>query len=111
MEKITYDEFKKLDIRTGKIVHAEAVEGADRLIKLEVDVGEPSPRIIVAGMKAYYSPEEMVGKTIVVLVNLEPRKLRGIMSNGMLLAASTPDYTTVKLLTVDGEIPPGSVVS
>ncbi len=111
MERITYQDFLKLDIRIGEIKSAEDVEGTDRLIKLSVDVGEEEPRTLVAGMKEYYSPEEMIGKRIAVLVNLEPRKMRGIMSNGMLLAASTDGFESVKLLTTDGDIALGSKVS
>ncbi|MBN1354914.1 methionine--tRNA ligase subunit beta [bacterium] len=111
MEQIAYQDFEKLDIRTGIVLDASAVEGADRLIQIRVDTGESNPRTVVAGMKQYYLPEEMIGKTIIVLVNLEPRKMRGILSDGMLLAASTPDFGTVKLLTVDGDMPPGSKIS
>ena len=70
MEYISYQDFAKLDIRIGKILNAEAVQGTDRLIQLRVDIGEEDPRQLVAGLKQYYSPEEMVGKQIVVLVNI-----------------------------------------
>lgn len=108
---IGYDDFKKLDLRVGTILSAEAVEGADRLICIRTDTGEDEPRQIVAGMRAYYRPEELVGKQIIVVTNLEPRKVRGVMSNGMLLAASTDGFERVKLLTVDDEMPPGSKIS
>jgi methionyl-tRNA synthetase len=111
METIPYNDFLKLDIRTGKIIDATAVPDTDRLIQITVDIGEDDSRTIVAGLRQYYQPEEMVGKTIVVLANLEPRKMRGILSNGMLLAASTPGFESVKLLTVDEDIPPGSKIS
>lgn len=111
MEQITYGDFQKLDIRIGKVLTAEGVPNTDKLIHLTVDIGRDEVRHLVAGMKDYYEPEEMVGKLIVVLANLEPRKMRGIVSNGMLLAASADNFKTVKLLTVDSEMPPGSKVS
>ncbi|MBN1297913.1 methionine--tRNA ligase subunit beta [bacterium] len=111
MDCISYDDFKKLDVRIGTVLSAEPVEGADRLICLRVDIGEPEPRQIVAGLREYYAPGEMVGRQIVVLTNLQPRKMRGIISNGMLLAASTEDFSRVKLLTVDEAMPPGSHIS
>ncbi len=111
MDMITYQDFAKLDIRIGRVVAAKPVDGTDRLIELSVDIGEETPRTLVAGMRAYYEPEAMIGKHIVVLANLEPRKMRGIISNGMILAASAPNFETVKLLTVDGEVPPGSKIS
>jgi len=111
MEKISYDDFTKLDLRVGEIVSASDVPKADRLIRMEVNIGEETPRVLIAGMKQYYDPEELVGRKIVVLVNLEPRKIRGELSNGMLLAASTPTFETVKLIVPDGDLPPGSKIS
>jgi len=84
---VSYDEFSKLDIRVGLVKSAEIVPKSRNLIKLQVDVGESLPRQIVAGLQGYYSPETLVGRKIVVLVNLAPRKLMGIESQGMLLAA------------------------
>jgi methionine--tRNA ligase beta chain len=111
MGHISYSDFQKLDIRVAKILSAEPVPDTDKLIHLTVDVGQEEPRHIVAGLREYYQPSEMVGKLIVVLVNLEPRKMRGIMSNGMLLAASTHEFERVKLLTVAEDMPPGSKIS
>lgn len=111
MDQIAYSDFQKLDIRVARILSAEPVPDTDKLIHLTVDIGQEEPRQIVAGLREYYQPSEMVGKLIVVLINLEPRKMRGIMSNGMLLAASTEQFEQVKLLTVDEEIPPGSKIS
>jgi methionyl-tRNA synthetase len=111
MEQITFDDFKKLDIRIGTILTADAVPETDKLIHLTVDTGQDEPRHIVAGLKDYYKPETMVGKQIAVVVNLAPRRMRGIMSNGMLLAASTDNFEMVKLLTVDEPMPSGSRVS
>ena len=109
MESINFDYFKKLDLRVAQIKECEDVAGADRLYKLTIDVGEE--RQIVAGIKGYYTKEELVGKKIVVVANLEPRTLRGIASHGMLLAASSEDKSSVVLLTLDKEIANGAPVS
>jgi methionyl-tRNA synthetase len=84
--EITYDDFSKLDIRTGKIIEAEKVPKADKLLKLLVDIGIEQ-RTIVSGIAEHFTPEEIVGKEVSVLVNLAPRKLKGIESNGMILMA------------------------
>lgn len=95
---ITYDDFAKLDIVTAKVLTAEVVEGADRLLKLTVDAGEEyGERTIVSGIREWYPPEEMVGRTVIYLANLEPRVIRGVESQGMLLAAGDPPA----LLTVE----------
>ncbi len=109
MENITFDYFKKMDLRVAQITACEEIEGADRLYKLTIDVGEE--RQIVAGIKAHYGKEELVGKKIIIVANLEPRTLRGIASHGMLLAASSEDKSTVVLLTPDRDIPCGATVS
>ncbi|MCK5844611.1 MAG: methionine--tRNA ligase subunit beta, partial [Victivallales bacterium] len=88
---ITIDEFFNAKLKTAKILEAEKLEGADKLLKLKIDVGEREPRQIVAGIALHYKPEDIVGKTIVVVSNLKPAKIRGVESNGMLLAAKTPD--------------------
>ncbi len=108
-KKISYDEFAKLDIRIGKILEAEKVEGADRLLKLKVDLGD-KVITLVAGIAKFYSPEDVVGKELPVLANLEPRKIRGILSQGMILAAVDKDGNVV-LLHPDKEVPPGTKVS
>ncbi|MCK4326313.1 methionine--tRNA ligase subunit beta [bacterium] len=105
---ITFDDFKKLEIRIGKIISAEKVEGADKLLKLEVDLGEEAKRQLVAGIAEYYKPEELIDKETPVLVNLEPRKIRGIESQGMLLAAVEGDRPV--LLHPDKEVSPGSMI-
>ena len=109
MDNITFDDFLKVDLRVAEIKACEDVEGADKLYKLTIDVGEE--RTIVAGIKLYYSKEELIGKKIAVVTNLEPRKLRGILSHGMLLAASNEDKSSVVLLTLDKDIPNGSKIS
>ena len=85
---------------TGKIVNSEKVEGADKLLKNTVEIGKET-RIIVSGIAKYYKPEEIIGKTVVVVSNLAPRKLRGIESQGMLLCAVNDDNDTLSLITVD----------
>ncbi len=107
---ISYQDFQKLDMRIGRILKVEDVPKADNLYKIDVEIGSEQ-RTIVAGMKPYYSKEEMVGLDIVVLTNLEPRKIRGIKSEGMLLAASTPEHEEVVLLTTHKKIPSGSQIS
>ncbi|MHA1505661.1 MAG: methionine--tRNA ligase subunit beta [Candidatus Asgardarchaeia archaeon] len=106
MKFISFDEFMKVDLRVGKVIKAEKVPNTKSLIKLRVDLGEEE-RQLVAGLAEYYSPEELVGKNIVVVFNLQPKKIRGIMSQGMLLATDTEPP---KLLTVEGDVPPGSKV-
>ncbi len=110
---ITYDDFAKLDLRVGTIVSAEPHPNADRLVKLQVDLGAET-RQICAGIKQYYDPATLVGKQIVVIVNLEPRTIRGEVSNGMLLAASAMEgetITDVVTLTPGKAVPAGSKVS
>jgi methionyl-tRNA synthetase len=88
-EQITIDQFGRIDLRTARIVQVERVEGADRLLKITVDVGGQT-RNLVAGIATRYTPEDLVGKMIVVVANLKPAKLRGVVSEGMLLAATDP---------------------
>jgi methionyl-tRNA synthetase len=107
LSRIGIDDFARVEMRVGTVVTAEPVPNADRLLRLEVEVGEPSPRQIVAGIAAYYTPDEMVGRRIIVVANLEPRKLRGLESNGMLLAASGEGERPV-LVTVTEPVPDGA---
>jgi methionyl-tRNA synthetase len=85
-ETVSIKDFQRISLKVGRIVEASAVEGADRLLRLMVDIGEPAPRQIVAGMRKWYSPGEMVGRGVIVVANLEPAMLRGVESNGMILA-------------------------
>lgn len=103
---ITIDELMKAKLQVGQIVKVEKVEGADKLYKLLVDIAEEEPRVIVSGLVPYYKEEELLNKKVVVCTNLKPAKLRGIMSNGMLLAAG--EGNVVRLLTTDGDIEVGS---
>lgn len=109
MENITIDDFLKTDLRVAEIKACEDLPGADKLYKLTIDTGEE--HTIVAGIKQYYTKEELIGKKIAVVANLEPRKLRGVMSHGMLLAASNEEMTSIVLLTLDKDIPNGSRIS
>ena len=104
-EQIAYEDFAKLDLRTATVIAAERVEGADKLLKLQVRIGEET-RPIVAGIAKHYTPETLVGRTVIVVANLAPAKIRGVESRGMLLAASAGE--TMRLVTVDGEIPSGA---
>ncbi len=101
---ITFDDFKKLEIKIGKIISAEKIEDTNKLLKLEIDLGEEK-RQLVAGIALYYEPEDLINKEIPVLVNLEPRKIRGIESQGMLLAAV--DGERPFLLHPDKQVSPG----
>jgi methionyl-tRNA synthetase len=85
---IGIDDFAKVDLRVGRVVTAGPVKGADKLLHLHVDIGEAEPRSIVAGIALEYKPEDLVGRRVVIVANLEPRKLRGVLSQGMIVAAS-----------------------
>lgn len=103
--EITIDEFAKVDLRVVKVLAAEKVEKADKLLKLKVDLGTEQ-REIVSGIAKHYAPEELVGKNVVMVINLKPAKIRGIVSQGMVLAASCGD----ELKVVEVEMPEGSKV-
>ena len=103
---ITIEEFQKVELRVATILSAERVPGADKLLKLHVDLGSEQ-RQLVAGIAKHYTPEELVGKQIVVVTNLQPAVIRGIESKGMLLAASTDDYSQLALVTVQRPMPNG----
>ena len=109
MEEISYEDFAKLDLRVGEILKAEEIEGADKLLKLTVDTGEDSrERTIAAGVKEFYSPDELVGRQIIVICNLVPRTLKGVTSDGMLLAAGDG---RPYLLQPDSKVENGSKIS
>ena len=105
---ITIQEFGQMELKVGRVVSVDDHPQADKLIIIRVDLGEEDQRTLVAGLKPYYEPEELEGKLIVVVANLEPARLRGVESQGMLLAAQ--DGEKVKVLTVDEEVSPGSKV-
>lgn len=102
--KITIDDFKKVELRVGKILTAEAVPDSDKLVKLSVDIGKEK-RQIVAGIRKAYPPEVLVGKEIVIIANLEPRQLLGLESQGMLLAA---EGEVPVILIPEKDVPPGA---
>ena len=107
---ITFDDFAKIDLRVAKVLEAKPHPDADKLLILQVDTGDEK-RQIVAGIKGYYQPEDLVGKSIIVVKNLKPRKMRGEESQGMLLAGSTEDRSQVILVTPMADLPPGAKVS
>jgi len=108
---ITYDQFAAIDLRVGKVIEAGPHPNADKLVVLKVDLGQLGVRQILAGIKLYYQPEQLVGKSIVVVTNLQPRMMRGLESQGMLLAASEGEPPTdVILLTTDKQVSPGSMI-
>jgi methionine--tRNA ligase beta chain len=104
---IIFDDFKKLDIRIGKILSAEKIKGTDKLMKLEVDFGAEK-RQLVAGIAEFFTPYHLIGKEIPVLMNLEPRSIRGMESQGMILAIDVDGKPV--LLHPEKNVPPGSVV-
>lgn len=107
-EMITIDDFAKLDLRVAKVLEAEKVEGADKLLKLKLEVGSET-RQVVSGIAKHYAPQDLIGKTIILVANLKPVKLRGIESQGMILAAT--DENGLVLATTDKPIKSGSKIS
>ncbi|MGQ9898168.1 MAG: methionine--tRNA ligase [Acidobacteriota bacterium] len=105
---ITIDDFAKVELRVGQVLEAERVPKADKLLRLQVDVGEATPRQILAGIAQYYAPETLIGRKIVVVTNLAPRKLRGFESNGMLLAAAVGEQGRPVIATFTEEVPNGA---
>jgi methionyl-tRNA synthetase len=107
-ETISYEQFRQMDLRTGKVVEVERAPGSDKLYRVLVDLGEETPRQMVAGLAQDFAPEELQGKMVVVVANLEPASIRGIRSYGMLLAVG--EEKPLALVTTDRDCPPGSVV-
>ena len=109
---ITFNDFLKLDIRVAKVLEVVDHPNADKLLVLKIDLGGEQ-RQIIAGLKGYCSPESLLGSEIIVVANLEPRKMRGLESNGMLLAAThgQGDQMRIVCLGVHEDIPPGATVS
>ena len=110
MEIIKFDDWKKLDLRVGKILGVEDIEGANKLYKLEIDLGNEK-RTLVAGIKPYYKSEELKGKKCIVFTNLEPRKIRGIDSQGMILAAGSPEESLCILISPEKDVESGTKIS
>jgi len=105
---INFEEFEKVDLRAGKVIEAERVEGSDKLLKLQIDLGEEK-RQILAGIGKSYTPEELINKTLIVIINLEPRMLMGFESQGMVLAVK--DNNNLSVLVPEKEIMSGSKIS
>lgn len=114
--EISFEDFARIDLRVAKIVQAEPHPNADRLLKLQLDDGSGTPRQICAGIREFYQPDDLVGKSIVIVANLAPRKIRGEESRGMMLAASDAPKGSegprgVVVMTPMSDIAPGSTVS
>ena len=105
---LSIDEFKRLALRVGRVTAAQDHPNADRLLVLTVDIGEASPRQVVAGIKGSYQAADLVGKQVVVVANMKPATLRGVESQGMVLAGS--DGTAIILVSPERPLPPGSPV-
>ena len=108
MSTISYDDFAKLDLRVAKIISTEPIEGKSRIIKGKIDLGGDDQRDVIIGGAQYFQPDEIVGKTVIVLANLEPKTMAGVESNAMLLAADVDDKPY--WLTVEEDIPLGSPI-
>ena len=107
MLNVTYDDFAKLDLRIAKIISTEKIPGKSRIIKGVIDLGEEKREVIIGGAE-YYQPEELVGRIVIVIANLEPRKIAGFESNAMLLAADVNDKPF--WLTVKEDVPLGTKI-
>ena len=106
---INFSDWEKLNLRVGQIIEIEDIENADKLYKLSIDIGSET-RTVCAGIKQYYSKDDLKGKKIILLVNLAPRKMKGITSEGMILAAVNEDESEVVLISPESEIEVGSKV-
>ena len=107
-EKITIDDFMKIDLRIGKIIHAEEVEDSRKMLKLKIDIGSEE-RTIFAGIKKSYTPEDLINKLVVVIINLMPREMKFGTSDGMMLATSSQDE--IIIIQPQKDVVPGSKVS
>jgi len=109
MAEVNFNEWKNLDLRVGRVIDVENHPNADKLYILKVNIGEKEPRVIVSGLREHYSIKDLKGKNIIVIANLEPAVIRGVKSNGMLLAATND--TQCVLLEPDKDIEPGSKIT
>lgn len=107
MSSITYDDFAKLDIRVARVVQVEKIPGKSKIVKGKIDLGTEQRDVIIGGAE-FYQPEDLVNKTVIVIANLEPRKIGGIESNAMLLAADLNDKPY--WLTVSEDVPLGTKI-
>ncbi|MEX0861264.1 tRNA-binding protein [Nitrosopumilus sp.] len=108
MSNVSYDDFAKLDIRVAKIIGTESIEGKSKIIKGRIDLGNDDQRDVIIGGAQYYQPEDIVGKIVIVIANLEPKKMAGVESNAMLLAVDVDDKPY--WLTVTEDVPLGSPI-
>jgi len=108
MDRISFEDFSKLDLRIGKVLEASRVPDADKLLVLQIDVGEQQPRQVVAGLAEHFNPRQLLGRTVVLVANLEPATIHGTESNGMILAAG--EKQPLALVTTDAEVKPGEKV-
>jgi len=109
---VEFSDWQKIDLRVAEIIEVEDIEGADKLYKITLNVGEEiGKRIVCAGLKEYYSKKDLKGKKIIFFINLKPRLMKGIVSEGMLLAASTSDHKKVILISPEKDIENGSRIS
>ena len=108
MSNVTYDDFAKLDIRVANIIATEAIEGKSRIIKGRIDLGSDDQRDVIIGGAQYFQPEDIIGKTVIVIANLEPKTMAGVESNAMLLAADVDEKPF--WLTVTEDVPLGSPI-
>ncbi|OGN12519.1 MAG: methionine--tRNA ligase subunit beta [Candidatus Yanofskybacteria bacterium RIFCSPHIGHO2_02_FULL_43_15c] len=108
MNVITYEDFKKIELKVAKVLEAERMEGSEKLLKLKLDLGEAEPRQVIAGIGKNYDPEKLLGKEIIIVANLEPRQLMGLESNGMLLAADSANGPVI--LMPEKEVEPGILI-
>ena len=104
---VRYDDFKKLDLRVANILKIEKIPGKTKIVKGEIDLGD-EPRDVIIGGAEFYEPEDLIGKTVIVVANLESKKMGGVESNAMLLAADINDKPF--WLTVDSQVPPGTKI-
>lgn len=109
--EVNFEDWEKLNLRVAEIIKVEEIKGADKLYKLTLDVGELGEKVICAGIKEYYSKEELKNKKIIYFSNLKPRKMKGIESQGMLLAVVNKDHSKVILISPKKDIEVGSRVS
>ena len=107
MTSVTYDDFARLDIRVARIISTESIPGKTKIVKGSISLGDETRDVIIGGAQ-YYQPEDLMGKIVIVIANLEPKMLAGIQSNAMLLAADVDGKPF--WLTVNGDVPPGSPI-
>jgi tRNA-binding protein len=107
MDNISYDDFSKLDLRVAKIISTEKIPDKSRIIKGTISLGDEE-RVVIIGGAQFYEPEDLIGKTVIVVANLEPKKMAGVESDAMLLAADVDDKPF--WLTVDEDVPEGTMI-